>query len=432
MKNRKKRWMMPIIAGVAMMGSLATEAYAYPMFGKQTGLDCTACHMQHEPKLNQAGRKFVWAGMTDSIKTHEAGYTGMEDINPSIMFKSMYEETWDKPGKSGGVSTTAETNGGVWSVPKTASLLFGGRINENLGGLVDFSYKDNYDNSFAAKMIYANEIQDGHWGVSIYSGADFGPFSGVEVYNTGLYKPLRTFDIRKLSNAFSAAEINADAATGLQLYYERNGVFGNGDHIFVTAGAYAPAQDQRDMNIGSNVLPFARLAYEFPVGGFNLMIGAFGINGGDTVAANEPLHIKRETYGLDLQLEGSVADFPVSLVMSKVLKNDVMWTGIGNNHENPEEYTDVDNQGFSVEGEVNVLENLGLKLAYMTYDDVYPYTKSSHLDALDIADAITVGMDYSFNVYLPMKLAVEHSWVNPGLDRVHNWNDFLVSLNILY
>ena len=34
------------------------------------------------------------------------------------------------------------------------------------------------------------------WAVhQLYTTANFGPFSGMEVYNTGLYKPLRTFEI---------------------------------------------------------------------------------------------------------------------------------------------------------------------------------------------------------------------------------------------
>ena len=215
MKNRK---LSILSIGLLALLGLSNEAQALPMFGKQTGLDCTACHLQHMPKLNSTGRSFAASGMTQSNKKVDANGSKM-DLNPSIMFKSMYEETWDLPNSSGTLKTTP-TDGGDTSIPKTASLFLGGKVTDNVGALINASYKKDEDNSLNGKIVYANEVKDGYWGTALYTVDNFGAFSGMENYNSSLYKVLKTFDMKKLANAFQATGIGAGAATGVQLYYD--------------------------------------------------------------------------------------------------------------------------------------------------------------------------------------------------------------------
>ncbi len=423
--------------------SFSYDAQALPMFAKQTGMDCTACHMQHIPKLNSIGRKFAASGMTQSIKTADANSSGV-DINPTIMVKTMYEQTWDFPSSSGTIKSTS-TDSGDWSVPKTATLLLGGRVRENVGAIINASYKDVEDNSIGGKVVYSNEIQDGYYGTALYTTDNFGPFSGMENYNSSLYKPLKTFDIRKLANAFQATGVGSGSATGIQLYFDSDRLINNNDHIFASIGAYAPAQDNLNMNIASNFIPIARLAYEYRIGDFNFILGGFAINGGETVSSSEPLHIEQKTYGMDFQIEGAIADKEVSLIVSNVFKNQITYTGQGSNLLDPKEFNNVDNQAFSVEGEVNLTPQLGLKAGFMTMNDRYGYPNSihkpsdlssdysdNHVNVKDIDNATTVGFDYSFKVYFPMKLAVEYAWVDPYLTRMSGYEDFMLTLNILY
>lgn len=425
---KKNKWGFPL-ASLILAAGMGNEAYAYPMFGKQTGLDCTACHMQHEPKLNAAGRKFAASGMTQSLHANDANSSGM-DLNPSLMFKSMYEQTWDKPNERGEVNPDAVTEGGDLSIPRTASLLLGGRFSENIGALLNLSYKDAENNSIGGKVVYAKELENGYLGAVVYSSASFGPFSGMENYNTGLYKPLRTFDIKKLSNAFQMSEIGTGGATGGQVYYDSDNVLTSNGHLFATVGMYAPAQDNVAIELSENFLPFGRIAYEYDLGDFNLIFGGFIIDGGSIVSSTTPLSIKRETYGIDFQLEGVVADRSVSFIVSDVLKNKVTYSGIGSGTN--KDYTDLLNKALSMEGEVNLTPDFGLKLAYLRYDDLYNYSGHQRDDARDLDHAYTVGADYSFKAYLPMKLAVEHAWAAPSKVGVKDYKDFLVSLNILY
>ncbi len=426
MKNKK--WGALAIGWLALVG-LSNEAQALPMFAKQTGLDCTACHLQHMPKLNAVGRSFAASGMTQSIKNTDTNKSGM-NLNPSVMFKSIYEKTSDLPTASGKIKDTpSNTPNGDLAVPKTASLYVGGRVSEDVGAIINLSYKDTEDNSIGGKVVYAKEIENGYLGMAVYSSDNFGPFSGMENYNSSLYKPLKTFDMKKLSNAFQATNIGSGASTGVQLYYDADKLFVGNDHIFGSVGMYAPAQDNLNMNMSSNILPFARLAYEYRVGDFNLILGTFGIVGGSKVSASEPMHIERETYGMDFQVEGMIAEKSVSLILSNVFRNKLTYTGLGSTVE---EFNDVYDDAYSVEGEVNLTPEFGIKAAYMTINDRNVYDNAKQNNVRDIDSAYTIGLDYSFALYLPMKLSVEHAWAKPYLDRVKDYRDFMVTLNILY
>ncbi len=424
------------LVAVGLLGfvGLTSEVKALPLFAKQTGMDCTACHLQSIPKLNKFGRKFLASGMTMSQKITDVNSSG-SDINPSVMFKSIYEKTDNKPSESGVVKDTIVTNDGILSVPRTAALYVGGRVTNNVGALVNLSYKSQNDNSISGKMVYAKEIQDGYLGLAAYSTADFGPFSGMEIYNSGLYKPFRTFDIRRLSNALQATEIGTGAATGLQAYFDKYGALADGDHIFATVGMYAQGQDNNQMSLTSNLIPFARIAYEYPLGSYNLILGGFVMNGGDIVDPTSSLSIKRKTYGMDFMVEGYIGAKSATLTMSKVFKNEVTYTGIGAGTS--KDIDNLDNEAFSVGGEVNLTPEFGVKLAYLTFNDVYDYAdggkgRLKHINVKDLDNAITVGMDYSFKYYLPMKLSVEHSWAKPSRSDIEDYRDFLISFNMLF
>ena len=355
----KSRNLSVIVVGLLMLVGLNKEALAFPMFAKQTGMDCTSCHMQHTPKLSSAGRQFAVSGMTLSMKSYDANSSNTMDINPSLMLKSIYDESWDKPNAEGVATSTSPKDGGRWTVPVTASLLVGGRISNNVGAVINLSYKDRERNSIQGKVIYAKEIQDGYMGAVAYSTAYFGPFSGMENYNTGLNKQLRTFDLRKLSNAFQACEIGTGAATGAQIYFDRDNIFRGKGHLFATVGMFTPRQDSHDggLQMKENILRFARIAYEYPLGDLNFMLGGFRIDGGTKVSSTEALSIDQETYGIDFQLEGYLAGKSVSLVMSNVLKNEVTYTGVGSNATGPERFTNLDNKAFSTEAEINLIES---------------------------------------------------------------------------
>ena len=52
------------LAGVLAAAAFAPEASALPVFARQTGAACSACHFQHFPLLNAFGRSFKSSGYT--------------------------------------------------------------------------------------------------------------------------------------------------------------------------------------------------------------------------------------------------------------------------------------------------------------------------------------------------------------------------------
>src|SRR5512143_940985 len=52
------------LAGLLAAAAFAPEASALPVFARQTGMACNACHFQHFPLLNAFGRSFKASGFT--------------------------------------------------------------------------------------------------------------------------------------------------------------------------------------------------------------------------------------------------------------------------------------------------------------------------------------------------------------------------------
>jgi len=415
---------------LCVIAGFMEKAEAMPMFTTQTGMECSSCHMQSMPKLTKMGRNFMVSGMTMSQNIDEMSKYN-QDLNPSLLLKAKYEKTWDKPTKQGRVQDKdGTTNEGKWSLPRLVMAHVGGRVTENMGALMRFTYRAEHEEiSISGKAVYAKELDDGYLGAAVYSTSSFGPFSGMEVYNTGLYKPIRSFEVRNLTNATQACGVGTGEASGFQLYYDRDSLIGEDDHFFGTIGMYAPGQDNLYLNLASNMLPFARIAYEYPVGDFNLIVGAFAIVGGSTASNDKSaLRVKRETYGLDFQLEGEVMEKSLSVIATNIFKNSVEYTGTGVGLT--EDLHSSESDAFSIEGQVMVTEEVGVKLAYLRFNDTYDYEKRKYINVKDIDYALTGGVDYSFVAYVPMKLSAEYSWAKPGLDRVENYKSLLVTLTM--
>ena len=418
------------LLGLVVVAGFMQKAEAMPLFTTQTGMECAACHMQSMPKLTKLGRNFMVSGMTMSQNVEEMNGR-QQDLNPSLLIKAKYEKTWDKPTKQGRIQDKSDSsNEGQWSLPRVVMFHLGGRVTENVGALMRFSYRTEHDETtVSGKAVYAEELDDGYLGFVAYSTSSFGPFSGMEVYNTGLYKPMRSFEIRKLTNAAQACGVGTGEATGLQVYYDKDSFLGEDDHFFATIGMYAPGQDNLYLDLASNMLPFARIAYEYPVGDYNLIFGAFAIVGGSTTSNDKgALHVQRETYGIDFQIEGEFMEKSISITATNIFKNRVEYTGMGVG--STEDLHSSDSDAFSIEGEVMVTPDVGLKLAYLRFNDIYDYERRKYINVQDLDYAITAGIDYSFIAYVPMKLAVEYAWAKPGLDRVENYQNLLITLTM--
>jgi hypothetical protein len=429
------------------IGGFTQGVQAMPMFSTQTGVSCSGCHVQQLPRLNKFGRKFAASGMTISQKVadingSDSSFISNMDLNPSLLIKAKYNKTTDKPDGKGAIDVSeGSTNEGEFSPIRMATVYVAGRVTENFGAMFTVGYRKEEGESVGGKAVYAHPLDDqSYLGAVFFSTQSLGPFAGMEFYNTGLYKPLRMFDMKIYNNTVQKEKIGSQAATGIQMYYDRDGLFNENDHFFVTAGMYAPAQDGAIYDISDNLIPFARIAYEYLYSDFNFIFGGFIMKGGDLVADTAALSMKRETYGIDFQLEGSVMERVVTIASTYVFKNDVEFTGINSGLDDLDTIS-MYNEGFSLQGAISITEAFIAKASYMHYNDENEYrkdnlngtpspAKTTKINVKDLDYAIGLGLDYGFTAYVPMKLSVEYAWMEPSLERVEPYQDFMVTLTL--
>ncbi|MBU1659261.1 hypothetical protein KKG72_09455 [bacterium] len=432
------------------------SAHAIPAFSRQTGLECMMCHAGNQTKLNSFGRQFAHSAYTMSTKSgpqsllvgDDVGLSLPSVLNMSLMLKARFDKGYDVVNGNGDVLEAKNgdylsNNRGVYEIFKTSTINLAGRVADNIGTVIEFREKEGKA-IIGGKVAASYEMGQGYAGLSIFSTNNYGPFTGMETYNTGLYKPLRQFENHKLTNAAQAADLASGAATGLQVFY-------SGENLFATLGAYVPIHNSDGIDIGKYLIPFARLAYEQPIGNLRLIIGAYGING-SAKASNtvyEPslsglvpqvlVKTKKEAYGIDLQLEGEVLSMDTILTINAVLKNNTtldrpsMMNYISTINPQDSIYGDPADSAMeasSLELEMYPIDSLGIKIAFMSVDDKGPHTYQP--DKIDVKDknAYTLGFDYSFRQNI--MLTMEGSMVQPKKQDIKDYADILTVLTISF
>ena len=128
-----------LLAGLMAVVTFSSEVSALPLFARQTGMVCSACHFQHFPMLNGFGRAFKSAGYTmmgTQGKVEGEGLTIPNTLNMAVMTSAGYEKT----NQAAGTGPQKSTGDGAFYVPGTGgelSLFFGGRVTENAGFLAE-------------------------------------------------------------------------------------------------------------------------------------------------------------------------------------------------------------------------------------------------------------------------------------------------------
>jgi hypothetical protein len=140
-----------LIAILIVIESLLTPliAGAIPLFNRQTGQNCVACHAGGQfPELTPYGRKFKLTGYTMGNRA---------EVPLAVMATASMASVAHKTPGSGDTEGDFPQNG-VFHFT-TASLFAGGKITDNIGLFGQWTYN-----------AYATQSQDGHW--AGHSGSD--------------------------------------------------------------------------------------------------------------------------------------------------------------------------------------------------------------------------------------------------------------------
>jgi len=139
--SRALRLALLCVSTAAMLSPLAAKAV--PAFARQTGQNCVACHAGGNfPDLTPYGRMFKMTGYT----------IGERALPLSVMAVASYNKTNNTSDVGGLVDVTSTYPKDGNLIFATASLFLAGKVTDNIGGFVQFTY-NNYD----------HQNSDSHW-----------------------------------------------------------------------------------------------------------------------------------------------------------------------------------------------------------------------------------------------------------------------------
>jgi hypothetical protein len=125
--SRKLRWAVAA-AFAALVSLLSQPAFALPLFARQTGQNCVACHAGGQfPELTPYGRLFKMTGYTIGQRTIPLSAMG-------VITNSRVNNT----SKSDDPGADFQKNG--QTIFATGSVFLGGKITDNLGAFGQFTY----------------------------------------------------------------------------------------------------------------------------------------------------------------------------------------------------------------------------------------------------------------------------------------------------
>jgi hypothetical protein len=242
-----------LMASVIAVVTFTSEASALPLFARQTGMECAACHFQHFPMLTAFGRSFkagAYTMMGAQGKVEGDNLSIPNTLNMAILTTAGYSKNNADSASlatdaglpadyaAQGVRTSAD---GAFYVPGTNgefSLFVGGRTSENSGALAELGMVQDAGQGAglsSAKIPMLWEVADGtRAGLVPYTTDGQGASYGFEELNTGANAVHTMLFIGGDFNGSVAPVLSAQqyigtgaAATGLAFVVNNPGYFVN-------------------------------------------------------------------------------------------------------------------------------------------------------------------------------------------------------------
>lgn len=314
------------LAGVMAAMAFAPEASAVPVFARQTGMACSACHFQHFPALNGFGRAFKQAGYTmmGAQGKVEGEHISIPDrLNMAVLATAGID-------KASGQGSNIFVPGAGGEL----QLFFGGKVTDFAGFLSEFGTAAPAG-AASAKLSIMPEVTPGvRAGVTLFSAGQ-GAAGSYEMLNTGatsihrlmgktgstvagglaLGQPAGTEHIRATSaRQYIAPEVGG---TGVSFNVATERVVGS----FAKANDVGPGAIGGTQGLG---LPFKylRVVGLFDVAGWDTGVGIQSFSGTGQSAAGAvavpaaPAVVSYKATIIDGQMQGEMSGMPVGLYAS--------------------------------------------------------------------------------------------------------------------
>lgn len=294
---RRGAWATALMLWIGLWAGLAPRAaQAVPLFHRQTGQSCMACHAGGQfPELTPFGRMFKLTGYTlgERVKLPFAAM--------AVASVSKVADTSKSDDPSADFSKNADL------IFATASLFTGGKITDHLGAFVQITYDPyaaqaddgsyrGHSNADNIELRYADRLVDDHQDLVLGVSLNNNP-SVSDPWNTAAawmqYVPVPSPSSSQFIDGATpypgyAAGGNIAGLTGYAFWnrtlYGELGVYGSSRGVlsFMSAGVAAADKTQlRGLN------PYWRVAWNHEWNAHALMIGAAGM---DAQVYDDPLN----------------------------------------------------------------------------------------------------------------------------------------------
>ncbi len=301
------------LAGVMAAVAFAPEASAVPVFARQTGMACSACHFQHFPLLNGFGRAFKSSGFTmmGAQGRVEGEHLDIPDrLNFGILTTMRYENV---SGSNNPTRFTLPSFGGE------TAIFFGGRIAEFAGFLTEIAG--------AAKLAMLFPVGDYRVGFVTHTSTGQGAAYSFETLNTGAANThkLSAYSGSATANGGAGNHVNVVSASqylGTNIAATGAQVVANGSMGFVSLGKWEPVGGS-PLTPGAGApglsLTYARAVYTMDLAGFDAGFGIQNFGGSTMITPGLiPLTAGQAYHAttIDAQLQGEVAEMPAGFYAS--------------------------------------------------------------------------------------------------------------------
>ncbi len=326
------------IAGVMAVAAFAPEASALPVFARQTGMACSACHFQHFPLLNGFGRAFKEGGFT--MMGAETKVEGDNLSIPSVLNMAVLTSMgYIKTNQTADPSGMAKNYGnGVWGVAGVgaggsgeASLFFGGHVSDFAGFLSEVTLGGGSAQLSSAKLPMLYDMGSAKIGVVPFTTNSQGASYSMEVLNTGanaIHSITNTVGPNgEFINAVSAQQYigTSGNATGLGFVansdmglinitkYQQTGAQGGYASMGSTYARVLGTFDMAGWDTGVGIQNWSGASLATPGTGLNM----YGVNGAPGAGPTLPGTMNAsKAWAIDGQMQGTLGAMPVGFYAS--------------------------------------------------------------------------------------------------------------------
>lgn len=319
------------LAGLLAAAAFAPEASALPVFARQTGMACNACHFQHFPLLNQFGRAFkagafTMMGAQGKVEDTDHPLSIPNVVNAAVLTSMGFEKSNATHAAAGTVQLNQSANvppastGGffVAGFNGESSLFLGGRGSDFMGFLTEVTMGNGAAAVDSFKTpIFADVGAGLRAGLVLFTTNGQGASYGYETLNTGANA------IHSITNTvgFTGQYINAVSAqqyigTGAQA--TGAGVVVNGDWGFVNATKFVQAGPAMGGAFAPLSSTYLRAAYTGDLAGWDAGIGVQNWSGTSVNAPAPGIIAMAQTKAtaVDGQMQGTMGSMPVGFYFS--------------------------------------------------------------------------------------------------------------------